>query len=144
MIILVAPVSFFIFPQLRFHHLHYSSPNLCNPFPVQLFGYHLLSIRLILVISQQIILSILLLQLHLPLYSIILSLNDLYIRNPMLFLLYTTLSLILFDIFDGWFGIPFNDTKFFTRICSPHHSEILRLYGLSCLISLCPCILSAA
>ena len=138
MIILVAPISFFIFHQLRFHHLHYSSPNLRHPFPVQLFGYHLLSIRLILVIS------ILLLQLHLPLYSIILSLNNLYIRNPMLFLLYTTLSLILFDIFDGWFGIPFNDIKFFTRICSPHHSEILRLYELSCLISLCPCILSAA
>ena len=45
-------------------------------------------------------------------------------------------------IFDGWFGIPFKDANCFTHVRSPHPTEILRLYGLSCLIPLYPCTLS--
>ena len=44
-------------------------------------------------------------------------------------------------IFDGWFGIPFKVDSF-TNIRSPHSTDILRLYGLSCLIPLYPCIFS--
>ena len=46
-------------------------------------------------------------------------------------------------IFDGWFGIPFKDTNCFTHVRSPHPTDILRLYGLSCLIPLYPCTISA-
>ena len=46
-------------------------------------------------------------------------------------------------IFDEWFGIPFNDANCFTHVRSPHPTENLRLYGLSCLIPLYPCTLSA-
>ena len=46
-------------------------------------------------------------------------------------------------IFDGWFGIPFKDANCFTHVRLPHSIEILRLYGLSCLIPLYPCTLSA-
>ena len=41
-------------------------------------------------------------------------------------------------IFDGWFGIPFKDTNCFTHVRSPNPIEILRLYGLSCLVLLYP------
>ena len=44
-------------------------------------------------------------------------------------------------IFDGWFGIPFKDANCFTHVRSPHPTEILRLYGLSCSIPLYPCII---
>ena len=43
-------------------------------------------------------------------------------------------------MFDEWFGIPFKDTNCFTNFCSPHPYEKLRLYVLSCLIPLHPCI----
>ena len=46
-------------------------------------------------------------------------------------------------IFDGWFGIPFNDANCFTHVRSPHPIEMLRVYGLSCLIPLYPCTLFA-
>ena len=46
-------------------------------------------------------------------------------------------------IFDGWFGIPFKDANCFTHVLSPRPTEILRLYGLSCLIPLYSCTISA-
>ena len=46
-------------------------------------------------------------------------------------------------IFDGWFGIPLNDANCFTHVRSPYPIEILRLYGLSCLIPLYSCTISA-
>ena len=46
-------------------------------------------------------------------------------------------------IFNGWFGIPFNDANCFTYVRSPQPTEILRLYGLSFLIPLYPWTLSA-
>ena len=46
-------------------------------------------------------------------------------------------------LFDGWFGIPFKDDHCFTHVRSPHPTEILQLYGLSCLIPLYPHSLSA-
>ena len=48
------------------------------------------------------------------------------------------------DSFDGWFGIPFKDTIYFTNVCSPHLSEILTLYSLSTLIPLYLCTLFVA
>ena len=47
------------------------------------------------------------------------------------------------DILNELFSIPFKDTNCFTRVLSPHLSEILKLYGLSFLIPLYPCIISA-
>ena len=46
-------------------------------------------------------------------------------------------------LFDGWFGILFNDAHCFTNVRSPNPTEILRLYGLSCLIPLYPHTISA-
>ena len=45
--------------------------------------------------------------------------------------------------FDGWFGVPFKDMNCFTHIRSPHPYEILTLYGVSALILLYPCTISA-
>ena len=39
------------------------------------------------------------------------------------------------SIFNGWFGIPFQDTFYFTHVRSPRLSKILTLDGLSALIS---------
>ena len=50
-------------------------------------------------------------------------------------------SLFLMIFFNGWFGIPFQDTLFFAHIRSPHFSEILTLYGLASLIPFYPTIL---
>ena len=47
------------------------------------------------------------------------------------------------NTFDGWFGISFKYTNYFTYGRSLHPSEILTLYSLSALISLYPCTISA-
>ena len=46
------------------------------------------------------------------------------------------------NIFNGWFGIPFQDTLSFTHIRSPHFSNILSVYGLTALIRFYPTIFS--
>ena len=47
------------------------------------------------------------------------------------------------SIFDGWFGIPFQDSLHTTHIRAPHLSEILTLYNLSSLIPLYILLLSS-
>ena len=47
------------------------------------------------------------------------------------------------SVFNGWFGIPFQDTLYFTHVRSPYPSKILTLYGLSILIPYYPTILSS-
>ena len=37
-------------------------------------------------------------------------------------------------VFNGWFGIPFQDNLSFTHINISHFSEILTLYGVTYLI----------
>ena len=46
-------------------------------------------------------------------------------------------------VFNGWFGIPFQDTLYFTHIHLPHLSEISSLYGLSVFIPFYPTVLSS-
>ena len=95
-IMLVDPIHFFITPQLNFHHFRYFHQNLHHIFPTLLLGYCLLSIRLILAIPWQTILSILHLKLQSRLYSIIWSLKLLYSRTLRSLPLYPILSLFLF------------------------------------------------
>ena len=40
------------------------------------------------------------------------------------------------SLFDGWFGIPFSSSFYFTHVHDPHPTEILTLYVLIVMIPL--------
>ena len=45
--------------------------------------------------------------------------------------------------FDGWFGVPFQDTLHTTHIRAPHPFDILTMYNLYSIIPLYPSLLSS-
>ena len=93
---LVVSIPFFISPHFNFIRLHYLQQTLHHLFPIQFPSYHLPSIRPILTLLQQNILSIPHPYLQPRLHSIIPVLNVLYSRSLVSSPPYLNLSLIIF------------------------------------------------
>ena len=155
MIILVVPDPFFISSHFNRHHLLYLHQHHSFLTQTRNLGYLLLSVRFIFTTLPQLILSMFRLRIYLTFHFIIHKFKGFVLENP------ETISSIsnsiidplhpvpehpyniYSDIFDCWFGIPFKDTNCFTRVRSPHPTEILSLYGLPNLIPLYTSNLSA-